>query len=91
MIAVSFYVDKPYQVSVFPNPANSIVNIDISGIDADQMSVRIFNSLGKVVLHPRYLKNQTNQIDVSNLITGIYFIEIEINNSIERFKLVKTH
>lgn len=91
VIAVSFYVDKPYQVSVFPNPANSIVNIDISGIDADQMSVRIFNSLGKVVLHPRYLKNQTNQIDVSNLITGIYFIEIEINNSIERFKLVKTH
>jgi len=59
-----------HQVSIFPNPANSILNIDIPS--EDSFEFEIIDLFGKTILT---IRNQ-NKIDVSNLEKGIYIIKI---------------
>ncbi|MBE9575987.1 T9SS type A sorting domain-containing protein [Flavobacterium proteolyticum] len=60
---------QPKTLSVYPNPSNSIINID-SEIDIEQ--VIVFSLQGQVVLH-----SNKSTIDVSNLSNGIYLIQVK--------------
>ncbi|MFZ4741426.1 MAG: serine hydrolase [Bacteroidales bacterium] len=62
--------NKQHHASIFPNPANTILNIDIPS--EDRFMLEIIDILGKTILT---IKNQ-NKIDVSNLEKGIYIIKI---------------
>ncbi|MFT4683426.1 MAG: hypothetical protein ACI8RP_000006 [Urechidicola sp.] len=71
--------------TMYPNPVNDILNI-ISVNDINE--IKIFDMTGKNV----YARNEiaNNQINVSSLNPGIYFIKIkDINNSISTKKLIK--
>jgi hypothetical protein len=59
--------------SVYPNPANDILNIDIKNFNKENLSVNIVDVIGKEVLKSDY----KNQIDVSFLEKGIYFVSIQ--------------
>lgn len=68
-------------VSLYPNPSSSIVNID--GVSV--YKVFIYNNLGQLV---KELSN-TNQIDVSSFNTGVYFLNIiDVNNNNYNQKIV---
>ncbi|WP_339700604.1 T9SS type A sorting domain-containing protein [uncultured Marixanthomonas sp.] len=56
---------------VYPNPVNSIINIQENG--GDVVSVAIFNSLGQQVKKASTVK----QINISQLETGVYFVKIK--------------
>ncbi len=62
--------NKQHQISIFPNPANTILNIDIS--NTDRVEVEISNLFGECILK---IKHQ-NKIDVSNFKNGIYIIKL---------------
>src|SRR5262245_35450930 len=67
-ISLSVYNEaNDHAILLYPNPANSIVTIE--GF-AKAFSVKILNSIGKVVLELRKVRN--NQIDVSGLAPGVY-------------------
>ncbi len=70
-------------IKIYPNPATSIVNVDIDG----DIDVIIENIDGKVVLHQKEAK----QIDISHLSAGIYLMNIIDKNGylIKVEKLVK--
>ena len=73
-------------VSLFPNPINSHLNINLPiGIE---VQVSIFNVLGKQIKQS-YLINDATEIDFSNLVNGIYFVELGIGDSKRTFKIVK--
>jgi len=61
---------------LYPNPTNAIVNIGIVNAKEVNTSIRIFDVTGKVV-HLVDMENAFISIDVSSLISGIYFVEIE--------------
>ena len=61
------------QISIHPNPANDYVNLDLSFIP-DQ--VDIFNNNGQLI--QRYGELSKQQIDVSQLNTGLYFLRIHL-------------
>ncbi len=73
------------QFQFYPNPANTALNL----VATEQIdSVRIFDTLGKEVLSQDI--NQTmSRIDVSGITTGIYFMEITIQNTSKVFKFIK--
>ena len=71
------------QVSIYPNPANSILNIS-SNIDITELQV--YNLLGKQVLSRSNLKN--NKIDVSSLSKGVYMLKITNGKSVASKKLI---
>ncbi|WP_298734225.1 reprolysin-like metallopeptidase [uncultured Chitinophaga sp.] len=66
---------KSQKVGVFPNPVNSIVNINLAGYKG-QSDVRLFDINGKVVLH-RQVSMDNTQLDISALPAGVYIVRIK--------------
>ena len=73
--------------SIYPNPANSILNIETKKT-IEVTSVNIYNTLGQVVL---VIPNaqQTKSVDVSSLKTGNYFLKINSDKGTSSVKFVK--
>lgn len=64
------------EFSVYPNPASSIVNITVSpGVLIGTKQYHLFNAYGQTIGNFEIV-NGVNQIDVSNLTNGIYFLKI---------------
>lgn len=71
------------RIAIYPNPATEFVNI--SGL-SNIKSIKIISIDGKLI---SVLKN-TSKINVSNLTKGVYFLEIQTDNSVvNRIKFIK--
>lgn len=70
-------------VAMFPNPATNMVTIQ----NAENANVQVFDILGKVVVSQNNI-SATQEINISSLQTGTYFVKIEKNNEIAVEKLV---
>lgn len=64
---------KNVHFKVYPNPTNSLINLDING-DVKQVSIE--NTLGQTVL---IVQNTNKEINVSQLNKGIYTIKVHYN------------
>jgi len=72
------------RISIYPNPMKDFINLISSDVIS---SLTIFNISGKSVFK---IKNSIpSQLDISELESGIYFIRIETNYSIETLKIIK--
>ena len=73
--------------SVHPNPASTYLNISGNTV---VLSLQIFNTLGQIVkISSSSISNSSINIDVSTLIAGTYFIEINSNQGKTTKKFVK--
>ena len=70
-----YEVVEKQNVMVYPNPANSVLNIDLG--DA-QSEVMVYNSLGQVVKRIE-MASGTVQVNVEDLNAGIYFVRANGN------------
>ena len=70
----------------FPNPVADMLTIQ-GNLPIDQ--VEVFNQLGQRVLTVRENALQNNQIDLSRLNAGIYFVEITSETKTETLRVVK--
>lgn len=70
--------------SVYPNPANDKLNIDVIGRGANSdCELNIYDQLGRpLVNEDRILKFGANkmELDVESLRPGIYYLEIRTKN-----------
>ena len=72
------------QIIVYPNPAKSTVTIDTKII---LFSVSIVNIDGRIVYENKDKLSNSQQIDISNLASGVYFINI--NNTITKKLIIE--
>ena len=70
-------------IRIFPNPANTILNIQTENFNPVLISV--FDVNGRKISEQKY----TPQIDVSTLTSGIYFIELTGSDAVARKRFVK--
>lgn len=68
-------------VALFPNPTQNIINISLVG----NFTATVMNANGMQVIAP----TSSSQINLSDLSSGIYFIEISKNDISETFKVIK--
>jgi hypothetical protein len=74
-------------VSVYPNPFNNLLNIDLlPGTETTQIT--LIDAFGKVILSQTITTN-SEKIDVSKLSDGLYILKAQSNNNIYQFKLLK--
>ena len=79
--------EKENEVSIFPNPSTDFTNLNLQLANNENITIRLYNSLGQVVktdqkgLMPH--GNHDLKINLDNLVEGLYFIELQIGNSIE--------
>jgi hypothetical protein len=74
--------DTPTTI-LYPNPTTSLLNIESSTINLVNAKISIANALGNIII-PNSLSvinSKLISLDVSNLITGTYYIIIESQNS----------
>lgn len=72
------------KISIYPNPAKN--RIQVSNIDATSAEIRIFNLLGKQVLHQAAITEKT--IDISSFNSGVYIVKINADGKTKTQKLV---
>lgn len=74
-------------VSIYPNPANSMINIDGEGIQ----EIKIYNMLGQNILSWQGDGSNHIQIETGDMGASIYLMEIETRRgkAIERIAVVK--
>jgi len=65
-------------LKIYPNPANELINVEVNDLVGKDISVSIFNSLGKRIDH-RTIKDFTSQVlefDTSKLNKGMYSLSV---------------
>jgi hypothetical protein len=83
--SVNNYDTETGHVTISPNPATDYIDIKPSeGCQPSESSeIRIFNTLGEIVLQVEQTPSSVQRIDISNISSGIYFIKI--GNRVEKF------
>ncbi|MFT5891223.1 MAG: hypothetical protein ACI9Y7_001324 [Dokdonia sp.] len=61
------------EIKIYPNPSKDLLYVQIP-TNIDVLEINIRNIQGKTVLQP--FKRDSNQIDVSHLASGVYFITV---------------
>ena len=81
-IGINLLNDQDIRLKLYPNPAKSQVFVEGSINEATQLSVRIFDLNGKLLLSDkqRVVGDFLINLDVNQLNSGLYFIEINANN-----------
>ena len=75
-------------INAYPNPSNGIVNITLSEWDDIEITLSVYDILGKNILSQKIYKNKT-QLNLTSLSTGIYLLSINnICGSASTFKLI---
>jgi PKD repeat protein len=64
------------EVRIYPNPAQSSFNVDLSGLQINAAKLQLHNTVGQVVAQKTLETNEIN-FDVRNLPKGIYLLKIE--------------
>ena len=71
---------------VYPNPSSGILNIDFDD-EINEVKITIFNALGQVIKSEIPSKS-SQTLNLSELVNGIYFVEIKQNNSKQINKII---
>jgi hypothetical protein len=76
---------SPVSIKVFPNPANSVLNIEGRG-GAEEIEITAIT--GEVMLSEK-MQNEKNSLDIASLRSGIYFVKIKNSGCFASAKFVK--
>ena len=66
-------------ISIFPNPASDKLNIQFTSDEKEFAKAKIVNSVGQVVKEVEL--NNNTQINIEDLPSGIYFLNIKNGSS----------
>ncbi len=73
---------------IYPNPAGDKITITNNKSFCQDCIVSIYNNTAELVKHHQFLDKDHMEIDVSNLMRGIYLVKIQTKAGIEVQKLV---
>lgn len=73
------------QFSVYPNPTDGELHISFPEKNIDE--IQIFNNIGQLV-YKSSCYNVSENINVSNLVTGVYFLQCKIKNQLFSKKIM---
>lgn len=82
---LSLQDNQLYAIQIFPNPTHNSFQIQTQ--DQEVISIKIFNSLGSLILHQ---ENCTNPyISLENYASGMYLVAVKLNDKTSYHKIIK--
>ncbi len=85
------FVDQSYEINVYPNPLTNEGFVTFGLLEGAEIEIRMFNQVGqevkKISLNNFAPGNHSVKFDVSDLQTGMYFIQTKIGNQIHTEKI----
>ena len=87
-------ITKSAEINVYPNPFNDFVTLDfINGVEQSKLSISVFNYMGQKVQEKNLnVATETpfnQQVDLGTYPSGIYFINVNTNDKVQTFKVIK--
>lgn len=80
-----------YDINVYPNPTTGILTIDLSDIELqDEMSIRIFDLQGNLVVETSSSNEQNISLDLSALPSEMYLLQLSSSELSYLQKVVKS-
>jgi hypothetical protein len=80
------------QYSIYPNPANEIVKIELQGLNAERVNISLVDITGRSVYNNNIVTNGgllNTSINTADLKSGIYIMQIQSGNQVLNHKIVK--
>jgi len=68
-------------VSVYPNPTNSVMNIDLNNLTKTETTVELVNTLGQTIYSVK-AQNQHLVINTESFAAGVYMVHIKQNDKV---------
>ncbi|MBL7896962.1 MAG: zinc-dependent metalloprotease [Crocinitomicaceae bacterium] len=81
--AIGFNENQFSQIKVYPNPSSG--SFVIEGLTAEVSVITIYSNGGNLVSS---MPAKKSQLEISNLSSGVYYISVQNNNSVEVKKIV---
>jgi hypothetical protein len=79
-------------MSLYPNPTHGTdVNMNLSGVESDNVQIRIVDALGKQVWNNRYAVNGILNANITferPLANGLYFVEAIYNGEVQTQRMM---
>lgn len=75
-------------LTVFPNPAKDVINVQLNS-DQPRAMVKIIDEQGRLMLSETILTNQKNKIDITHLASGFYILQTIDGNRVTRASIYK--
>lgn len=76
-------------VNIFPNPTiNKITIVNYNNLNKE-IQISIFNINGRQIMSSKFQNENSFELDVHELLNGIYILKIQNSNTIEYRKLIK--
>jgi hypothetical protein len=85
------FVEKVAQVEmkIYPNPATEKIMLTISNMDNFQTGILQLYSLSGQLLQTRLLSEAKVEISLAGLPKGAYILKVQINDTVEDWKIIK--
>lgn len=88
--SINQYDENEVVVNVYPNPASTYVNVDITSEDMQNFTAEVVDMMGRTVYTEKINHNGGNtvyQIPVNNFANGVYFLHLsnEKGKTIQKF------
>lgn len=88
--AASIGVYNPFgNIAIYPNPVNSILNIDVTNAMELPENIVIYNALGQTVKNHKVNGLSDFSVDVSSLANGVYLLKLTGQNQNKIFRFIK--
>jgi len=88
----SIITDQINQINVYPNPTSDVLYIQSSISIEKEILIKLFDVSGKELFFKQFdrlLKNNTYEIDMSNLDYGVYYLQISNSKMFKVEKVIK--
>jgi hypothetical protein len=84
------YISQNGLISVYPNPANDLIQVKYNGVLNENAALRIINTQGQECMYKKITTGvSTTPVDIKKLHSGVYVVEIVNGVEISRIKFTK--
>lgn len=89
-IEITNGIDEENELLTYPNPVNEVLNIEWTTANQEDFQLKLVNIAGIVVLDIAISGSaQKTTLDVSDLSTGVYFLNVEKDKKSMTYKFIK--
>jgi N-acetylmuramoyl-L-alanine amidase len=82
-------LEEQYDIQISPNPAHSVIQLNLSSQRTGKLSIQIVNTLGQMVYSENTTIGEQSIIDVSGWSNGVYFLNVNDGRGMVSRKIVK--
>ena len=89
ILSINFSNEINNSIKLYPQPVAGVLNINVPNNESENASVAVYNTFGEKLINLENLSGLDFQVDLSKLINGVYYIELNIDGVISQSKIIK--